>query len=260
MKKITFTNSKGGVGKTTITLNVANALAKLGKKVLIFDFDSQANISLALQKNWKSNKEIIKWFQEDSTKEELLLSIEDTDIENIFLVGANRELSLVTMSDLNSLAMGELILKQNFKKIEEELKQKIDYILMDTSPTMSKILLNVLLAADEIIIPIEPHKFSIEGLETITKPYNKMIKTLNDIGSNIKNNINYYVVNKIQKNVTHKDVMQWINTLAIANKILNSKIPFSTIRQKETMINKFSLTDKSPFLILVEELFEKGIL
>ncbi|GAA6238769.1 MAG: hypothetical protein SPLM_08840 [Spiroplasma phoeniceum] len=68
---------------------------------------------------------------------------------------------------------------------------------------MNTILLNVLLASDEIIIPIEPHSYSFEGITTMFKPYLETINNSKKMGMNIKNNINYYVLNKIQKKTNY---------------------------------------------------------
>ncbi|QED25668.1 ParA family protein [Spiroplasma citri] len=66
------------------------------------------------------------------------------------------------------------------------LSDKIDYVFFDVFPSFNKILLNVLLCCDEIIIPIEPHKFSYEGFKTINEPYNKTIIMLNELGIKCK--------------------------------------------------------------------------
>ncbi len=181
MKVITFANSKGGVGKTTLTLNLINVLSQLNKNILVFDIDPQANLSRALLSNYTSKQNIELWFK-DSEQKELLNSIEKTNLENVLIVPAYNNLILETNTYVTAMSMGELILKNNLFKIKEILNKKIDYIFFDSFPSMNKILLNVLLASDEIIIPIEPHKFSYEGYKTIKEPYDKAIKTLNQLG------------------------------------------------------------------------------
>ncbi|WP_342254199.1 ParA family protein [Spiroplasma endosymbiont of Zeiraphera isertana] len=69
MKIITFANSKGGVGKTTLTLNLINILSQLNKKILVFDIDPQANLSRALISNYTSNKNIELWFKDSNNNE-----------------------------------------------------------------------------------------------------------------------------------------------------------------------------------------------
>ncbi|WP_342254543.1 ParA family protein [Spiroplasma endosymbiont of Zeiraphera isertana] len=260
MKIITFANSKGGVGKTTLTLNIINILSQLNKKILVFDIDPQANLSRALISNYTSNKNIELWFK-DSNNNELLNSIEETNIENVLMIPAYKNLVLETNTFVTAMSMGELILKNNLSKMKDILANKIDYIFFDSFPSMNKILLNVLLASDEIIIPIEPHQFSYEGYKTIKEPYDNAIKTLNQFGLNLKNNMNYFVINKVQKNKTHNAVIEAIMNSEIGGNILKTKIPLSTVKQKETMLMKFnSITDKNPIGFLTNELIEKGVL
>ncbi|WP_174479964.1 ParA family protein [Spiroplasma endosymbiont of Danaus chrysippus] len=260
MKKITFANSKGGVGKTTLTLNLINVLSQLNKKILVFDIDPQANLSRALLSNYTSKKNIELWFK-NSDEKELLNSIEKTILKNVLIVPAYNNLVLETNTYVTAMSMGELILKNNLIKMDEILKKDIDYIFFDSFPSMNKILLNVLLASDEIIIPIEPHKFSYEGYKTIKEPYDNAIKTLNQLGLKITNNMNYFIFNKVQKNKTHEAVIQAINNSEIGTMVLKTKIPLSTTKQKETMLMKFiSITDKNPIGFLTNELIEKGVL
>ncbi|BET37792.1 ParA family protein [Spiroplasma ixodetis] len=260
MKKITFANSKGGVGKTTLTLNLINVLSQLNKKILVFDIDPQANLSRALLPNYTSKKNIELWFK-DSNHNELLNSIEKTILENVLIVPAYNNSALETNTYVTAMSMGELALKNNLIKMEEILKKDIVYIFFDSFPSMNKILLNVLLASDEIIIPIEPHKFSYEGYKTIKEPYDTAIKTLNQLGLKITNNMNYFVINKVSKNKTHEAVIQAINNSQIGAMVLNTKIPLSTTKQKETMLMKFiSITVKKPIGFLTNELIEKGVL
>lgn len=260
MKKITFANSKGGVGKTTLTLNMINILSQLNKKILVFDIDPQANLSRALLNEYTSIKNIELWFK-DSPTDDLINSIMESKIKNVLIVPAYKNLVLETNTAVTSMGMGELILKNNFSKIEKKLNNEIDYIFFDIFPSFNKILLNVLLCCDEIIIPIEPHKFSYEGFKTINEPYNKTIIMLNELGVKCKNNMNYFIINKFQNNKTHEAVLENLKKSEIGKKILDTKLPLSTVRQKETMLMKFnSITDKNPIGILTNELIQKGIL
>lgn len=197
MKVITFANSKGGVGKTTLTLNLINVLSQLNKNILVFDIDPQANLSRALLSNYTSKQNIELWFK-DSEQKELLNSIEKRNLENVLIVPTYNNLVLETNTYVTAMSMGELILKNNLFKIKEILNKKIDYIFFDSFPSMNK---------------------------------------------------------------THKAVIEAIKNSEIGEMILKTKIPLSTIKQKETMLMKFhSITDKNPIGFLTNELIEKGVL
>lgn len=260
MKIITLANSKGGVGKTTLTLNLINVLSQLDKKIIVFDIDPQANLSRALLSTYTSKKNIELWFK-NSDEKELLNSIEKTNLTNVYIIPAYSNIVLETNNSVTAKSMSELILKNNLIKMKKQWKDKVDYIFFDSFPSMNKILLSVLLASDEIIIPIEPHKFSYEGFKTISEPYESAIKTLNEVGLNIKNNMNYFLINKVQRNKTHEAVIDILRDTDIGSKMLNTMIPLSSIKQRETMLMKFSsITQKNPIGILIKELIEKGVL
>ncbi|QED25669.1 ParA family protein [Spiroplasma citri] len=105
MKKITFANSKGGVGKTTITLNMINILSQVDKKILVFDIDPQANLSRSLLNEYTSIKNIEVWFK-DSTADELINSMMESNIKNVLIVPAYKKLVLETNTAVTSMGMG----------------------------------------------------------------------------------------------------------------------------------------------------------
>lgn len=260
MKKITFCNSKGGVGKTTLTVNVAQILSQVGKKILLFDFDPQANLTNTLLENHVDTNDISKWIL-GADKDDLISTIVETRISNIFLVPSYSKMVLETNNIVLNQPNSEFRFKMNLEEIENLLINKFDYIFFDTYPSMNTILLNVLLASDEIIVPIEPHSYSFEGITTMFKPYLETINNSKKMGMNIKNNINYYVLNKIQKNKLHQSVFELISQNEIGKKLLDTHIPLSSTKQKETMVLKFAaITEKNPIYKLVMELTDKGVI
>lgn len=260
MKKITFANSKGGVGKTTITINVAQLLSQIGKKVLLFDFDPQSNLTNTLLENPIDTNNITKWIL-GADKDDLISTILETRISNIFLVPSYSKMVLETNNIVLNQPNSEFKFKMNLEEIEKILINKFDYIFFDTYPSMNTILLNVLLASDEIIVPIEPHSYSFEGITTMFKPYLETINNSKKMGMNIKNNINYYVLNKIQKNKLHQSVFELISQNEIGKKLLDTHIPLSATKQKETMLLKFAaITNNNPIYKLVMELTNKGVI
>lgn len=159
-KIIALANQKGGVGKTTTTINLAASLAALEKTVLVVDADPQANASSGLGVDIK---------KVDKTIYECLIgtaeagdSIVKTEIErldvlpsHINLVGA--ELEMLNVDDREKM----------LSKVLFPLKDKYDYILIDCSPSLGLITVNALTAADSIIIPVQCEYFALEGISKL---------------------------------------------------------------------------------------------
>ena len=260
MKKFSIANSKGGVGKTTCTLGIVNLISKLGKKILVFDLDPQGNLTNTIQAAPVENSKLGIWFKKDSTAFELLETFVETENENIVLVPAWSELANKVLTELDQNAFGITIFMKNLEKVEETLSEIFEYIVFDTSPKADKILTSMLLACDSIIVPIEPHIYSYEGLDVMLKPYEEAILSINSFGGKMQNNIKGYFVNKVRKARFHETMLELITNSAIKGKLLDTMIPDTIGRQQETISNKYKITDKNPFYNLFTELLEKGIL
>ena len=170
-KIISLANQKGGVGKTTTSINLAAALAKLGKRVLLVDADPQANTSSGLGIN----------IQElDNTVYECLINgidpntaILPTNVENLYMIPSHIDLVGAEIEMLN-LEHRENILKH----VLSPLKADYDYILIDCSPSLGLITINALTASDSIIIPVRCEFFALEGIA-------KLLNTIKIIKSNL---------------------------------------------------------------------------
>lgn len=166
---ISLANQKGGVGKTTTTINLAASLAALDKKVLVVDADPQANASSGLGIDIKKvDVTIYEGLigQLDPAKTVLNTPFDNIDIipSHINLVGA--ELEMVQMDNR----------EKRLRELLHPLKEMYDYILIDCSPSLGIITVNALTSADSVMIPVQCEYFALEGLTKLLNTI-KIIKS-----------------------------------------------------------------------------------
>lgn len=172
---IAVANQKGGVGKTTSTVNLAACLAEKGQNVLAVDIDPQGNTTRGLGINKK------KVNSEGKTVYEVILeeiSAKDCIIEDVFdnlsVIPADVDLAGAEV-ELIGVARSSYILKTAL----EEIKDEYDYILIDCPPSLSILTVNALTAADSILVPIQCEFFALEGLSQLMYTINLIQKKLN---------------------------------------------------------------------------------
>ena len=176
-KVIAIANQKGGVGKTSTTVNLGAGLVRQGYDVLLIDLDSQANLTMALGYQNPDDMEFtVSNVLYKAVQEERIDPTEGilTTPEGIDLMPSNIQLSGYEISLINEYGR-EVMLKQYI----DAVRLNYDYILIDCAPSLSVLTVNALVAADSVLIPTQPQYFSTAGLQMFYETISRIRKKLN---------------------------------------------------------------------------------
>ncbi|MCQ2599922.1 MAG: ParA family protein [Treponema sp.] len=169
-KTFVFVNQKGGVGKTTSAINIGAYIALAGKKVLLVDFDSQGNMSSGVGVSL-DKPTVYELIAGDVEAEK---AVKHTMIKSLDVISASLDLSGAAI-ELVEQERREYFLKEAL----EPLKSKYDYILIDCPPSLGILTLNGLVAADEVLVPMQCEYFALEGITLLLQGVQKVQKTHN---------------------------------------------------------------------------------
>jgi len=255
MRKIALANHKGGVGKSTSCINLAAALARLKKKVLVIDADSQGHTTIGLGVDTKDKLTIAELLCDDSVTPKDV--IQKTYIKNLDIIPSDLSLSIAEMK-MASMAAKEFRLRNKLKNIKN-----YDFVIYDCSPNFGTVSLNVFAEATEIILPLQLSFFSLEGVSKFVDTISFINK---DIGPIVGHEINISGVlltffdtrTKMAQNVHTriKDIFE--------NKVFKAAIP-QNVKLNEAQAEGLSIFDYCPdckgakaYMKLGKEIIKRG--
>ncbi|MFL1780618.1 ParA family protein [Candidatus Hepatincolaceae symbiont of Richtersius coronifer] len=196
LRIISIVNQKGGVGKTTTTMNLSTALCAMKKRVLVVDLDPQSNTTSGL--GMQSDRFKYTSYDLLISNKPFLECISNTPIPNLSIIPATIDLSGAEV-ELAQLENKEFFLKNTF----QESYKHFDYILIDCPPSLGLLTINALVASNEVLIPLQCEYFALEGLshlvntiETVNISLNKSLKiggivlTMYDSRNNLSKMVN----------------------------------------------------------------------
>jgi chromosome partitioning protein len=209
MKIVAVANQKGGVGKTTTTVNLAACLAEAGRQVLVIDLDPQANASSALGLEAAPGRSLYGVLTDDSGGRSLAEQIQPTAYERLEMVTAELDLSGCEIE--LAADSGRLTRLRRVMEVYRAGKPAAEFVLIDCPPSLGVLMTNALAAADSVLVPLQCEYLALEGLakilsmiERVKQATGHMALTLEGVALTMydaRTNLSQQVVNDVREHL-----------------------------------------------------------
>ncbi len=247
MAIVSVANQKGGVGKTTLTVNLSAALTSRGKKVLVVDTDPQGNATTSLIGLEDLDTTLLEVVMDDADVDSAIISVEKS-FGTIHLLPAPPDLALANIEIEGAGTLSYM------KDILHPIKNSYDYILIDTPPSVSSLMLSSLIASDGVIVPLQAEFLALEGLSQMWK----LMETIRN-GMNPFLELIGVVINMWDpRTILARQVLEEVKRV-LGDKAFETVIP-RTVRVAEAPSHTMTLLEYAPdskattaFLQLAEE-------
>ena len=209
---ISVANQKGGVGKTDVTVNLASYLASMGKKVLIIDLDPQANATIYLMKR-RPRVTTCDLLLDDKIK--LADAITKTSVKNLHIIAGKPTHNIAQIHLMSDEGM-------QFKLNRKILDSNYDFIFIDTPPSLGMLTINALTASDEVLVPLNAHYLSSEGVNKLLSAVKSLRKEINP-----KLTVKGFILTMTtQKNPVEETIEKKLRK-KFSRKIFDTRIPYT---------------------------------
>lgn len=255
-RTISIVNQKGGVGKTTTTINLGAALAEMGRKVLLIDFDSQASMTTGLGIKTLQLREQYGsiWHLLNDGSANIFEFILKSNVPGLDFIRGHEDLAAAEAAFVSEIAK-----EHKLRKLLAPVMESYDDILIDCSPSLGTLTINALTASDGVIIPMECEYFAVLGLSLVTK-------TIEKIQENTNPNLKVYgiLATMFDRKTAHsRDVLELIDQQfkdELLDTIISRTVRFSESTVKGEPITSYASTSLGAvsYRRLARELIYRG--